>query len=108
MQNEEIVLLEPTTAAFISQPIQINQDAAAMSVVSNGYTGAESAVIEIYDKAQEDWYPVLGGGQEYALDVNTNILDFWFTWGQYRINKSATVSPAGITIKQYTPTRFGV
>lgn len=93
------IIIAPTTAAVTSELTVLVQDGTAMSLISNGYQGAEESVVQIYDPALEDWFDAIYKGDKFILNVQTNWLDLWQTHIQIRVVKSATASPVGVTVR---------
>lgn len=96
-----IILLDPTTDAATTEVVTLAQDATGMTVVCNDLVDDEEVTVEIYDAAQNEWYPYIVGGQAPKFNTSTNTMDFYWTWGQYRFVKLSTTNPVGISVRQY-------
>ena len=95
------ILLAPTTDAFIIEPFGLFEDGAAgqsLTFMGSGFSGVESAVLEYKDPAQNAWYPVKTNNTTYQLDIDSNVRDIYMSWAEYRLNKSVTVNPVGLSI----------
>ena len=95
------IIIEPTTEAAISPQFGITSTTQICSVISTGYQGIEKSTVEVWNESTNTWAPALSLGVGYALDVNTNFLDFWSTGGIFRINKEATINAVGVTLREY-------
>lgn len=97
-----VILVEPTTAAVTSDVVTLSMDSTAMSAICNGLSGSEEVTVEVYDPAQEQWYPYLYNGESPTFSTTTNnVMDFYQTWAQYRFVKPVTVAPVGISVIKF-------
>lgn len=87
------IMIQATTAAKISNPFRVLADK-PVSVVAFGLAGAETAVIQIATDGQNFEDVKDSSATMTATENQTSIIK----GGLYRISKSATAAPAGVSV----------
>jgi hypothetical protein len=95
------VLLSPTIEFAFSSTFSLPQDGSCATVVCAGLSGGEIATVQILDPISSTYINYLPSEGAVTFTANINTINFSYTHGVFRINKSATASAVGITVQQY-------
>lgn len=93
--------IAPTTEAITTSAFALSQDPSSLSIIANGFGGGEYARVQIWDNTQNAWYDLMVAGDTFQLDEDNNVLSLSANWLQYRLQKTITTLPVGITVRQY-------
>ena len=100
------VILAPTTAQAYSIPFALNENATVTTLIISGtFVGSESASLQILDPISNTWAPAYINNVNPILNSTNNMLDIYSSWGQYRLNKSATTNAVGASVR-HTPQTY--
>jgi len=103
MKYEKIVLSK-TTAAESSDPFALSTDQTSLNVICCGLQGTESAVLQMKDPVNNGiWVNVQINSVVPTFNSSNNWIQIQNDWGVYRVSKSVTASPVGVSISSGSP-----
>lgn len=92
----QVILLQPTTAAAISNPTQATKIGQTVTIICTGLQGNESAPLLILDPISGKYVPFYLNGQGIAFSSTNNVIGVEGA-GSYCVNKPVTVAAVGIS-----------
>lgn len=92
------ILIQPTTAAVTSASFTANQN--NTGILANGLGAGETVKLQVYSQVTNDYVDVKIGGSVPVADLNNNMIAITQDAFTYRVVKSATATPIGVSIYQ--------
>lgn len=99
--NKYITMIEPTTDAIVSAPIEVRSGQIHTLVCTNITGGAEEYIkLEIYDTTTETWQDFYKYGEVLKMTAGSTIAVLRDLSALIRFNKTETASPVGLSINR--------
>ena len=92
----QVILLQPTTAAAISNPTQATKIGQTVTIICTGLQASETATLLIYDPISTNYVPCFIDGQQPTFSATNTVIGIEGA-GSYKVSKSITQAAVGVS-----------